>query len=313
MQNTGDPNRVAAALSYLRSRNQFFEFDDQERVVRVSVYNAAQADEIAAHVGCLHDVQKLTFERTDLTDAGLAHLRDLVNVHELSLSSPCLSALALSSLLCMNDLEKLVIHDGCNFDVRTFAHISSFSKLTELSVHDGAFRDQDLAPLAAIDNLQQLSLSHDDNINGTFSAHLTGLPRLRYLNPGEHVTDAGLEEIAKLASLRVLFLEGPFTDKGLQKLRALKELRTLYVTSERITDQGIAVALELPELNELGLQLRDFTDDSASLIARCKSLESILLFQSSLTSAGRKRLREALPDCELHDYEHDRRTQRGEA
>ena len=187
------------------------------------------------------------------------------------------------------------------------------SKLIAIGIARGKFCDADLATLCALVNLEELSLPENDRINGTFSAYLTGLPRLRYLNPGEHVTDEGLEEIAKLARLRVLFLEGSFSDEGLQRLRALKGLQALYVTSERITDEGIAVALELPELNELGLKLQEFTDDSATLIARCKSLESIMLFQSSLTSAGRERLREALPDCELHDYEHDRRSQRGEA
>jgi len=61
-------NPVAAALSYLRTRNQFLKFDSQERVVEVSISGTSNTDDLAAHIGNLHDLRKLTFWRTDLTD-----------------------------------------------------------------------------------------------------------------------------------------------------------------------------------------------------------------------------------------------------
>ncbi len=59
-----DTTRVAAALDYMRRHKHFFEFDDQERVVKVGVSDAANVDEIAAHIGSLRDLQELTFYRT---------------------------------------------------------------------------------------------------------------------------------------------------------------------------------------------------------------------------------------------------------
>src|ERR1700682_1436831 len=83
MSHPGEPSRVAAALNCLRSGNHFFEFDDGERVVHVAINDATKADEIAAHVGHLHDLRKLIFVRTDLTDEGLRHLGGLVDLREL--------------------------------------------------------------------------------------------------------------------------------------------------------------------------------------------------------------------------------------
>jgi hypothetical protein len=166
----------------------------------------------------------------------------------------------------------------------------------------GRFRDADLAPLAALFDLEKLSLSENDKINGTFCVHLAGLRRLRELSPGEHISDDGLACIARIANLETLFLKGPFSDAGLGQIRSLKRLQTLYVTSERVTPEGLAVVAELPELTDLGLRVTPVTDASVPILARCKALASLTLFHSDLTYEGRKLLREALLDCDLDEH-----------
>src|ERR1700730_16546525 len=105
MTNAGDKSGVVAALDYLRSHHQFFEFDDQERVVKVGVSDAANVDELAAHVGNLRDLEKLRFSETDLTDVGLCHLAALVRLRELYIDGSKITSAGLTHLGAMSQLE----------------------------------------------------------------------------------------------------------------------------------------------------------------------------------------------------------------
>lgn len=299
MSEPGNANRVAAALEYLRSKIQFCEFDNQERVVHVAVYDASNADEFAEHIGHLRDLQKLIIKATDLTDEGLRKLKPLANLRELSLASPRLSGSGLANLDGMNKLKELVLHGSACLDEKAFAHLPQLRALMRLSVYGGDFCDADLAPLAVLSNLEELEISDNDNVNGTFTTHLTELPRLRELGPGKKLTDEGLASIARLVRLNTLFLEGPFTDSGLLLMSSLSRLEVLYVTSDRVTAEGLAVVAELPELTRLGLDITPLPDAIVPVLSRCKSLSSLILFCSNLTSEGLRQLRRALPDCEI--------------
>lgn len=301
MASSPDKNCVAEALSYLRKRNKYFGFDKQERVVHVAVYNAENADEIAAHVGNLVDVENLTFSRTDLTDQGLNHWHGLVHLRELWIGGSGVTAAGLTCLNAMSQLDDLYIEDASHLNHAAFERIAAAASLRRLSVKAGHYRDNDLNPLAKLRNLEELSLSENDRITGVFCRYLAALPRLRELSPGEHVRDEGIVQIAKLPYLEKLFLEGPFTDAGLSHIRALKRLKTLYLTSQQFTTAGLAVVAELPELTDLCLDCAFSQDASVPVITRCKSLQCVTFFESSLSREGRQQLRQALPDCEIFE------------
>ncbi len=306
MANADDKNRVAAALDYLRSHNQYFQFDSKERVVKAAVADRTDVDEIAAHLGNLRDLEKLTFYSTDVTDRGLCHLAGLVVLKKLYIEGSGFTSAGLAHLGAMSQLEDLSLGNARDLDRAAFECIARVPSLRQLSLRGGRFCDADLEPLAGLVNLEKLSLSDNNNINGTFCRYLTELP-LRKLSPGEYVTDEGVTYVAKLAGLETLFLKGPFSDAGLRQIRSLKHLWTLYITSERVTLEGLAVAADLPKLTNLGLKFT-VTDMSIPILARCKSLTSLTLFRSHLTDAGLKQLGLALPDCEIDDpYANKRR------
>ena len=52
--------------------------------------------------------------------------------------------------------------------MRGFEHISQLRNLVRLTVEGGNFCDDDMTPLGALVNLEELSLSETDNVNGTF-------------------------------------------------------------------------------------------------------------------------------------------------
>jgi hypothetical protein len=306
MANAGEPNRVSVALRYLSSIGEFFEFDHQERVVKVSISDSTRGDEIAAHVGQLVDLQSLTFYESDLTDEGLRQLSRLVNLRDLSLHGSKITADGLVCLEAMSQLKDLYIETGQYLERHAFERIGRIQSLSELAVRGGSFCDADLAPLAALTNLQELRLYETKNVTGTFASHLVGLAHLRDLSPGKQVTDDGLACIAKLSGLLKLYMEGPFTNAGLRHLVKLKNLTTLSLGSDFVTAEGVAFVGELRQLDSLDLDTPLLTDDIIPALLRCSAIEEISFTRSALSDAGLRRLRDELPNCSVEDSQRDR-------
>jgi hypothetical protein len=310
MADAGQNNRVAEALSYLRKHNHFFEFDDQECVVRVGVSDVANSDDIAAHIGSLRDLQELTFYRTGLSDGALSHLASLASLKELWIDGSGFTSAGLANLGAMSQLEYLYIGDARGLDLAAFTCIARVPSLRKLSLCGGSFCDTDLAPLAALLNLEKLSLAENDKVTGSFCKYLSGLPQLRYLSLGEigeQVTDEGLVGIARLSNLVELFIRGPLTDAGLRHLIALQNLATLAIDSEHVTAEGIAVLAELPNLNYVHLDTPSLTDDGIAALLHCPLLETLIFTRSGLSDAGLQQLRDGLPKCSVQDFERDQR------
>jgi hypothetical protein len=308
MARANDNNRVAAALNYLREHRQFFEFDDQERVVKVGVSDVANPDEIAVHIGNLRDLQELTFYRTGLTDCALSHLANLVSLKRLSIDGSGFTSCGLAHLGGMTQLEYLYIGDARGLDRAGLACIARVPSVRELALRGGRFCDADLESLSTLVNLEELRLSENDEIHGTFCKYLIGFSQLRHLSIGElggQVTDEGLASIAELLSLNKLYLTGPFTNTGLRHLFALQNLTTLAIDSENVTAEGIAVVAELPKLDCLHLDVPRLTDDGIAALLRCSALEEMTLTRSALSDCGLQQLRDSLPKCGVHDIERD--------
>jgi hypothetical protein len=311
MANADDESVVAAALDSLRKHRQFFEFDDKEHIVKVCISEASNADELAAHVGNLRDLEKVRFSRTDLTNDGLRHLSGLVRLKELCIDGidrSTITSAGLAHLSAMPQLEYLYIEDARGLDLAAFTCIAHVPSLRKLTLCGGRFSDADLEPLAALVNLEELSLSECNRLDGTFCNELIGLPRLRDLSFGEedgHVTDEGLASIAKLSYLDDLSVTGQFTDAGLRHLVALQRLSSLFVQSENVTAESVSVVARLPKLNSLHLDTPKLMDDCVSDLLHCSALETMVFRRSAISDAGLRKLRADLPNCLVRDWQRD--------
>jgi hypothetical protein len=93
---------------------------------------------------------------------------------------------------------------------------------------------------------------------------------------GPHFTDAGLIHLDGLTKLEYLALDGTqFTDAGLVHLKALTKLKGLILYDTHVTDAGLVHLKGLTNLRELHLDGTQVTDE------------------------GFKKLKEALPNCEI--------------
>ncbi len=300
-------SRIAQTLQYLRLHNHGFEFDVQERVVRVDLNasDVANADEAASHVAKLRDVEKLKFHAAGPSDRGLNFLAGATNLRELSFEGSAVTPAGFAHLGTMPLLEELRIRNPGNFDAVACEHLAKATSLRCLGLRSGKSNDEDLAPLAGLVNLEELSLEDNVHAHGTFCEHLRGLSKLRELRPGEQVTDEGLSCIAKLSSVDYLSIGGPFTDAGLWNLSALQNLDTLFIRSDHVTAEGIAVVATLPKLRVLYVDTLDLADAAIAPLLSCGALERLNFWRSALSDAALQQLRDGLPRCSVGDLQRD--------
>jgi hypothetical protein len=253
---------------------------------KVGVSDAANVDEVAAHIGSLRDLRELTFYRTGLSVGALSYLANLVSLKELWIDGSGFTSAGLAHLSAMSALEDLYIRDARGLDLAAFTCIARAPGLRKLTLRGGSFCDADLAPLAALVNLEQLCSSECNEVHGTFCKYLIGLRRLRRLSLGEiggQVTDEGLASIAELSSLNELSLTGHFTDTGLGHLIALQNLTSLAIESEHVTAKGVSVVAQLPKLDHLYLDTPRLTDEGVAALLGCSMLET-MRFRRSFTT-----------------------------
>jgi hypothetical protein len=132
--------------------------------------------------------------------------------------------------------------------------LGSLNHLKTLNLSDTSrFRDDDLAVLATLTELEDLQLNQDlwrsqalrsssTPLTDRVLDHVQGLTRLETLGlANSAATDAGLPKLAKLQALEMLDLDGTrVTDAGLDALMGLRSLRSLHVTGTGVTKEGAA-------------------------------------------------------------------------
>src|SRR5262245_10135160 len=116
---------------------------------------------------------------------------------------------------------------------------------------------------------------------------LAGLTTLRALGlAGTEVTDVGLQELARLPSLQVLdlFSTGAgVTDAGLKELKKLKSLRALDLSHTGVTDAGVKELKELQSLQALSLFYTGVTDAALQDLKELKNLQALGLAMTKVT------------------------------
>ena len=138
------------------------------------------------------------------------------------------------------------------------------------------------------------------------------------------ITDAGLENIEKLADLKGLSLEiRGITDAGLKHLEGMTNLFGLELNDTKITDAGLEHVEGLATLEWLHLRDTQVGDDGLEHLKGLNNLRHLTLTETRITDAGLehliglrgltlldlsgtqvtpegvKKLQEALPKCEI--------------
>jgi hypothetical protein len=161
----------------------------------------------------------LALSNTSVTDAGLRHLANLHQIHDLTIAdidepySPPETALPLSKV---TDLG--------------LAHLKSLTTLGSLNLGGLPVTDSGLEAVKDLPNLGGLYLDRTQ------------------------VRGPGLGWLKSLPGLAVLYLDGSaVTDEGLSHLKGATNLRVLSLARVPLTGRGLAHLTALPRLNQLGI------------------------------------------------------------
>ena len=92
-----------------------------------------------------------------------------------------------------------------------------------------------------------------------------------------------------------------FTDQDVNTLTQLRKMRVLSLTGATLKDDQLRYLCELADLESLDLRHVPITDASVEYLLRMKKLELLLIGGTNITEAGKQRLRERLPGCEVED------------
>jgi endonuclease YncB( thermonuclease family)/Leucine-rich repeat (LRR) protein len=203
-------------------------------------------DEDLAHLAAFPRLKSVELpNKSRITDAGLAHLAALRELEEIDLNGTKVTPAAVVRL------------------------IQSRTGLKRLGLTGIPFRDNDLAELSNLVNLEELSL-RGSLVTDEGLAHLAPFGRLKSLSlMSTAVTDAGLAHLKHLAKLEDLDLHRTaITDAGLAQLATLRKLRRLQVAETAVTDAGLAQLEPLPDLRSLNLRRTKVTPAGLAKLKR---------------------------------------------
>lgn len=234
------------------------------------------------HLKGLTNLQNLGIGRTQITDAGLVHLKELTNLTSLSLPKQITDA-GLRHLKGLTNLQDLTLA-GIQITDAGLVHIEGLTKLERLNLDNTKITNAGLVHLKGLTNLQYLGLN-GTQVTGAGLGHLAGMNLKGLAIPEQAQTDTGLKHY--LAAIK------PPTELHLNKHR----MRPLLNWS--ITDSGLVHLKELTSLQVLNLEGTPITDAGLVHLQGLAKLEKLHLGKTKVTDAGIAELQKALPNCEI--------------
>lgn len=153
------------------------------------------------------------------------------------------------------DLQELPRLGFQRVDDETLENLPTMPALRELYLNNCRASRAELEWLSDFPRLNALHITWWYEASNTDLARFLAAPHLRSLSlNGSTISNAGLEQIARLRELRKLHLCGSeVTDAGLDALAALDQLEELRISSQYLTDEALSFLARLPRLRILGL------------------------------------------------------------
>jgi hypothetical protein len=119
-------------------------------------------------------------------------------------------------------------------------------------------------------------------------------------------TDGDLEQLAAVGDGALVAVEEldltrtRVTDHGLVALRAFSGLTKLTLTLTGVSDEGLAALEPLERLADLALIETGITDAAVEPLSRLTGVRRLVLMRTGVSAAGIARLRQSLPEAEIH-------------
>lgn len=216
--------------------------------------------------------------KDDVTDDDLKDLAQFPQLRSLKISSKPFTGTGFAALAKI-PLEELDLEFSWAITGDGLKEIAKFKTLKTLHLCQGTFADADLPVLAALDNVEEFSLtsSHVKDVGN--GKALAGMKKLRKLdvsnsrvgdgamekvaenNPelrelklyGSGVTDLGYKYVGRMKNLEDLACSYDIRDTGLKELAGLSRLKKLSVWNSSVSVEAVAQSPLLKQLTDLGM------------------------------------------------------------
>jgi len=243
---------------------------------RLSLRQIKMSDECLAAIAPFRELQSLElncnrFNKDNVSDAGIAQLKDLTNLETLDLSGTKMTDAGLASLAGLTKIESLSL-DETDITDDGLKHLAGMRELKSLRISARGISDKGLAYLTHFPRLERLRLASIGS-DATWEA-IGKLTALRDLSAyvGE-VSEEAWAQIEKLQNLESLSVHGDgVNDAAMRHIGCLTTLKTLSIQNARVTDVGLAQLSPLSNLEHLSLYRLPITADGLHSLAALKRL-----------------------------------------
>ncbi len=271
------------------------------RLTKLAIRFANITDEGLMHLQDSVDLEILDLRGcVQITDAGLVHVAGLTNLRVLQLQTPAVTDAGVVQLAGLKKLESLSL-EHCAVTEQGLAIVAQLPRVRDLSLMENQIlEDAHLKPLGALTGLTDLSLRWTP-IDGSGMTYLTSLNEMERLNLGQtNAGDIALESIRDCDKMQWLSLwQTAVTDDGLKNLVQMQELRHLDLKNTSTSDVGLEHISQLKELEHLDLQQTFVSDAGLAQLTELPKLKHLDLTVTVVTPEGVERLQAALPDCNI--------------
>lgn len=218
--------------------------------------NGHLAPEIRTRLAEIDGLRVMRLSGLPISDAGLAELNFLGQLHEIALDSTRISAAGLAALSEANELRSVTL-DGSMLN-EGFVHLSNAIALSslELASNQGRseFSDEAARHLASIRGLKSLNLD-GARLSPAVMNWIAQQSQLETLSLEYTAVSAELlQQLAGLSQLKVLSLRGSkFDDSAMAALESFSQLESLDLSNTQVTDSGFVQWTPMASLKRLDL------------------------------------------------------------
>jgi hypothetical protein len=226
---------------------------------------------------------KLHLERLPkLTTAGAVACLDGTALRSLVLNHVAIGDEVLTGIARHTELTTLVVRRTTTPDQLTkegYAKLAGLTKLTMLDLSVCGVTDDDLALLANMTELANLSVCENPNLTGSGFRHLRGKAGFRSIDTwGTPVNNAAADHLAACTGLEKVGLSGgKLTTEGAEALAGSKSITVLDLNSSKVGDDGARALAKMKRLVELNLSNNQLTGDGVAAFAGHTNLARLMV------------------------------------
>lgn len=244
-------------------------------------------------------LRRLELSGTAVTSAGLVHLKGLTKLERLNLCLTDCDDRGFEHLAGMTQMKRMVIC-ASKITGTGFTHLTGMTQLESINLHSAPASDAGLAAIGKLPSLKRLEIVHT-HVTDEGLRHVAGLTNLRQLHVhGPQTTERALPFVRQLRELDELDVyDRAASNSTLEQIGRLPKLRKLMLVSGVFDDDGLKALASLSMLEELTLDSPKVTDASVEVLGGLRRLRKLQLGPAKLTTVGRARLAELLPNTTI--------------